>query len=43
LQLVLANSLIPDALVAAQNVFADDDRVALGAAGGSRLRPTCCG
>ena len=33
LQLVLANSLIPDALVAAQSVFADDDRVALSAAG----------
>jgi alpha-2-macroglobulin len=33
LQLVLANSLIPDALVAAQAVFADDDRVAIGAAG----------
>jgi hypothetical protein len=33
LQLVLANSLIPDALVAAQAVFADDDRVAIAAAG----------
>ncbi len=32
-QLVLANSLIPDAIVAAQTVFADDDRVAIAAAG----------
>ena len=32
-QLVLANSLIPDALVAANAVFADEDRVAIGAAG----------
>jgi uncharacterized protein YfaS (alpha-2-macroglobulin family) len=32
-QLVLANSLIPDALVAAQAAFAGDDRVAIGAAG----------
>jgi uncharacterized protein YfaS (alpha-2-macroglobulin family) len=32
-QLVLANSLIPDALVAAQAVFGDEDRVAIGAAG----------
>ncbi len=33
LQLVLANSLIPDALVAAQSVFADQGRVAIAAAG----------
>jgi uncharacterized protein YfaS (alpha-2-macroglobulin family) len=33
LQIVLANSLIPDALVAAQAVFAGDERVAIGAAG----------
>jgi uncharacterized protein YfaS (alpha-2-macroglobulin family) len=33
LQLVFANSLIPDAIVAAQSVFADDDRVAISAAG----------
>ncbi len=33
LQLVFANSLIPDALVAAQSVFDDDDRLALSAAG----------
>jgi uncharacterized protein YfaS (alpha-2-macroglobulin family) len=32
-QLVLANSLIPDALVAANAVFADEDRVAIAAAG----------
>jgi uncharacterized protein YfaS (alpha-2-macroglobulin family) len=33
LALVFANSLIPDALVAAQSVFADDDRFAVSAAG----------
>ena len=33
LQLILANSLMPDALVAAQSVFADEDRVAIAAAG----------
>ena len=33
LQLVLANSLLPDAIVAAQAAFADDDRVAISAAG----------
>ena len=33
LQLVLANSLFPDALVAANAVFASDDRVAIAAAG----------
>ncbi len=33
LQLVLANSLLPDALVAAQSAFADEGRVALAAAG----------
>ncbi|MGA2392221.1 MAG: Ig-like domain-containing protein [Candidatus Lustribacter sp.] len=32
-QLVLANSLFPDALVAAKAVFASDDRVAIAAAG----------
>jgi uncharacterized protein YfaS (alpha-2-macroglobulin family) len=33
LQIVLANSLIPDALVAAQATFAYEDRVTIGAAG----------
>ena len=33
LQVVLANSLIPDAIVAANAAFADDDRVAIGSAG----------
>jgi uncharacterized protein YfaS (alpha-2-macroglobulin family) len=33
LQLMLANSLIPDAVIAAQAAFAEDDRVAIGAAG----------